>query len=65
MEDCLEATGFLGIEKLDAVRTSKVSDFDFSVACAGRCISGIAGISSSSSESSLNLGSLGNSLPGM
>ena len=66
VDDCLEAVGFLGTEKLDGLRWSTDSDLDFITACAGRGISGTSGMPSSSSfGSSLNLGSLGSSLPGM
>ena len=64
--DCLEAVAFLAIEGSDGLRWSADSDFDFITACAGRGIWGTSGmISSPSSGSSLNIGSLGSSLPGM
>ena len=49
----------------EGVRVSTGSGFAIINACGGRGISGTGGISSLSSGSSLNLGSIGSSLPGI
>ena len=64
IEDDLEATGFLGMEKvLEGRRSSMGSDLDLTSACVGRSSPGTSSCSGFT-PSSQNTGNSGSSLPG-